>query len=586
MGKAAAGVTRRGFLEGAMASGIAMTLGSMAAAKEAHAEEAPSGNEEYSFQKEPDPISESDIAETVDCDIVVVGAGVAGMAGIMYSACEGANVHVLEKSSHEGVHRLSVAGINGRMMVEAAGGTRVDPEQYSKDFLRYSAGFQSKINVVSRYAKDSGAWVDWLLDKIGEYGWSLIPFPGATTADTSGFWTEYPGAYWFVDDKGNCIPKGSSPNWMKLFRQIAEDNGATFHFDEPGIRLERESGEGGRVTGVISKNKVDGKYRRYNAKKGVLLAAGDFYNEKEMVHKYAPHLEKCISSICEPNNTGDMHKAGLWVGAAMDDYSAGDLFAFENAQCNNWVAPEPGEDGYTPLLDSTRGCMWAPAVAGWPVLWVDSAGRRFVNEDQNMFQLAGAQAVLGTADGLAWSIWDSEWETKFPEGWQDMPVGALLLLMSLTTPDEIEREVKAGLIKKFNTIEELAEGCGMDADVFKETIDRYNYLCEKGEDIDCYKDKKWLMTIDKPPYYAAQWGVMVTSTRCGLKTDEHGRVMDTHGHTIPGLYAAGNNGGNFYGLTYPATMGGTGIGHGQFYSYTAARDMLGEDVIYTEKQGE
>ena len=578
------GVTRRSFAEGAMASGIALTLGNMFSASQAHAQEAPSGNAEYSFQEVPEAIPEDLIVDTVDCEIVVVGAGVAGMAGIMYAACNGADVHVLEKGPHEGVHRLSVAGINSKVMLDSNGGVRVDPAAYTKDFFRYSSGFQTKMNNVSRYAKDSGKWVDWLYDRLQEKGWGLIPYPGNTSVDDSGFWTDYAGAFWFVDPNGDSPLTGKTPNWMALFREIAEEHGATFHFDEPGVRIERA--DDGRVTGVISKSKIDGCYRRYNAKLGVLLAAGDFYNDKEMVHRYCPHLEKCVSSICEPNNTGDMHKAGIWVGAAMDDYSAGDLFAFENAQCNNWVAPEPGEEGYTPIIDNTRGCMWAPAVAGYPVLWVDDAGRRFVKEDQNLFQLAGAQAVLGTADGLAWSVWDSEWQTKFPEGWQESSVGALLMLMSLTTPEEVEREVAAGLIKKFDTIEELAEGCGFDKEVFEETIARYNYLCARGEDIDCYKDASWLTSIDTPPYYAAQWGVMITSTRCGLKTDERGRVMDVAGRTIPGLYAAGNNGGNFYGIIYPATMGGTGIGHGQFYSWTAVRDMLGEEIIYTEDMGE
>lgn len=91
-----------------------------------------------------------------------------------------------------------------------------------------------------------------------------------------------------------------------------------------------------------------------------------------------------------------------------------------------------------------------------------------------------------------------------------------------------------------------------------------------------------MTSIDTPPYYAAHWGCMITSTRCGLKTDECARVIGTDSQVIPGLYAAGNNGGNFYGLNYPGTFGGTGIGHGQFFSYQAARDMLGETIIVTE----
>jgi fumarate reductase flavoprotein subunit len=573
-------ISRRQLVAGALAAGTALTLTEMRQRHEALADEAPSGNAEYSFQQVPDPIDESEIADTTECDIVIVGAGVAAMTGIIYAAEAGVDVEVLEKSSHQGVHRLSMAGINGSKMVEAAGGVTVDPEQYAKDFLRYSGGFQSKINNVSRYAKDSGHMIDWIDKEIGEYGWQLILFPGATQPDSSGFWTEYPGAYWIQDDQGNDIlSTGTSPDWMALFRQIAEDKGAHFHFNEPGVRLIREEGEGGRVTGVISQSKIDGSCHRYNARLGVLCAAGDFYNDKEMVHKFAPHLEKCVSSICEPNNTGDMHKAGIWVGAAMDDYSAGDLFAFENAKCLNWVGPVKGDEEYNPMIDTCRACMWCPAVAGWPVMWVDDGGRRFVNEDQNMFQLAGANAVLGTSNGLAWSIWDSAWESKFPEGWQDMPVGALLMLMSVTSQGEVDREVEAGIIDKYDTIDELIDGCGFDRDVFQEELDRYNKMCADGYDDECFKSPLWMTTIDTPPYYAAHWGVMITSTRCGLKTDERARVIDTAGKVIPGLYAAGNNGGNFYGLIYPATMGGTGIGHGQFYSWTAVRDMLGEDVI-------
>lgn len=576
-------VSRRDAIGGALAAGVAVTLGNMFDAKEAHAdeEESPSGNAEYSFQEKPDDIDESEIVEDIDCDIVVVGAGVAGMPAIMYAASQGADVQVLEKGPTQGVHRLSVAGINSKLMVEAADGERVDPKEYTQDFFRYSGGFQSKVPVVSRYAKDSGAWIDWLSDKMAEYGWSLTPYPDDTVKNDTGFWTSYPGAFWFVDADGNSVSTGASPNWMELFREIGEDNGAVFHFDEPGVRLIRDE-DSGRVTSVISQSKIDGSYRRYNASMGILLAAGDFYNDKEMVHKYCPHLEKCVSSIAEPNNTGDMHKAGIWVGAAMDDYSAGDLFAFENASCQNWVAPVEGDSTYSASLDSTRGCMWAPSIAGFPVLWVDDGGRRFVNEDQNTFQQAGAQAVLGTPTGLAWSIWDSAWESKFPEGWETSSVGVLLQLMSVNSQEELDREVELGLIQKYDTIDELIEGCDLDADTFNETLERYNYLCEQGYDEDCYKDAEWLTTIDTPPYYAAQWGVMITSTRCGLKTDEHARVIDTEGKVIPGLYAAGNNGGNFYGIIYPATMGGTGIGHGQFYSWVAARDMLGEDVIYTD----
>ena len=109
-----------------------------------------------------------------------------------------------------------------------------------------------------------------------------------------------------------------------------------------------------------------------------------------------------------------MHKAAMWVGAAMDDYSAGDLFGFQSVECKNYAGPKAGEADYNPLLDTVRGTMRAPAVAGYPVLWVDDGGRRFVNEDMNNSQQAGAQTIITTPTGKAWSIWDSAWESKFP----------------------------------------------------------------------------------------------------------------------------------------------------------------------------
>ncbi len=592
------GMSRRQFAQGAMAAGVAGVLGAMGVRSQAYAEEgavvsepsileqtgAPSTN--GTMFKAPEKVPESDIVETVNCDIVVVGAGISGMSAVLYASSQGANVHVLEKGSHEGVHRLCVAGMNAKY-AENFTDAKISVKDFTWDVYRCMGGFQTKMPLLSRYAKDSGKWIDWLAQHIAGYGWMLLPFPvfsGIHNNRTQGedhLWPMYDITYMFQNPDGDSLATGKSPNWMTLFRQMADDYGAHFHFDEPGYYLERE--DNGRVTGIISRNRLDGTYRRYVASKGILLAAGDFYNDKQMVHNFAPHLERCVSSICEPNDTGDMHKAGIWVGAAMDDYSAGDLFGFQNALNKNWISPLPGEEGYMPGLDIVRGCMWAPAVAGVPgTIWVDDGGRRFANENQNTFQQAGAQTVLTTPTGRAWSVWDGAWETKFPEGWQTKLDG-LLSFMSVNTQHEIDLEIEEGLIQKYDTLEELAQGCGFDVDYFMETINHYNDMCDAGEDTDCFKAPEWLCRIDQPPYYAAQWGAMITSTRCGLKTDEHSRVIDTEGRIIPGLYAAGNNGGNFYGMNYPGTFGGTGIGHGQFFSWVAARDMLGEDVIANQE---
>lgn len=585
--KSGTSVSRRTFTKGVAAvAATGLAVGSLTVGADAderveepkEARRALVSNPQYSFEYIPDPIPEEEITATVECDVVVVGAGVAGMAGIMYAADQGLDVHVVEKGPQHGVKRMCLAGINATQAIED-GCPVIDPMVFSREFFGYTGGFGSKLPLVTRYAKDSGHWIDWVRAKVAPLGYSFVT-PGNARFDDGGIWPRYDTGYYFIGPDGGSFYNGNPPDYMELFYQIALSDGATFHFNEPGIRLEREGDMEGRVTGVITRNVLTGEFTRYTARLGVLLAAGDFFNDKEMVHKYGRYLEKMTTSIAEPNNTGDMCKAAMWVGAAMDDITAGDMFCFENAQCKNWIGPSAGEEGYDPRMDSCRAELWAPAVAAWPVLWVDDSGQRFCDETIRNFQMIGGPQVLTTPSGKVWSIWDSAWESKFPENYTDTPGLKFLPAFCANTQSQIEKEIEEGLIQRYDTLEELAAGCGFDPEIFLATIERYNYLAEQGFDLDCFKDVNWLFAVDTPPYYAARWGVMITSTRNGLKTDDRSRVYDTKGHIIPGLYAAGNQGGNFYGVSYPGGFGGTGVGHGQFYSWTAVRDMLGEDTTY------
>jgi hypothetical protein len=323
---------------------------------------------------------------------------------------------------------------------------------------------------------------------------------------------------------------------------------------------------------------ITGEYRRFNAAKGILLAAGDFQQDKEMVHKYAPWLEKCIHTMAEPGATGDMHKAALWVGAAMDDVSAGDLFAFQNVKVDNWMRPGPGDPGFedSPWNFVFQADLWCPAYSGLPLLWVDGGGKRFSCEETVENIMTMGPTILSNADGLMWTVYDSATPDRLPEGWDDYTIMGFFQGFSMNTPQQRDIEVEAGLIQKYDSLEEMADGCGFDKEIFLQTIERYNSLCSKGHDDDCLKSAKWMIPLDTPPFYATQTGVSVTSTRCGIKTDDRVRVLDTSSHVIPGLYAAGNNGGNFYGIVYPGSFGCTGIGHGQCLAWLAIKDMLGE----------
>lgn len=151
--------------------------------------------------------------------------------------------------------------------------------------------------------------------------------------------------------------------------------------------------------------------------------------------------------------------------------------------------------------------------------------------------------------------------------------------VALNTADQVEVDIEAGVTFKFDTIEELGEFCGFDSEIFMPAFERYNQLCADGVDVDFYKDSLWMTPIDTPPYYCSLHGVSVTSTRGGLKNDERCRVLDEAGKPIPGLYAAGNTAGSFYGNVYPPNVMGSGIGHGQCFAWIATKDMLGLPYI-------
>lgn len=88
-----------------------------------------------------------------------------------------------------------------------------------------------------------------------------------------------------------------------------------------------------------------------------------------------------------------------------------------------------------------------------------------------------------------------------------------------------------------------------------------------------------MTTIDTPPYYVSKHIVSVTGMRGGLKINDQMQVLDKKGLAIPGLYAAGNTAGSFYGNVYPPNIMGTGIGHGQCFGWLAIKDMLGMEVL-------
>jgi 3-oxosteroid 1-dehydrogenase len=313
--------------------------------------------------------------------------------------------------------------------------------------------------------------------------------------------------------------------------------------------------EDGRVVGVVVER--GGRLHTVRARRGVILGSGGFEKNQELREKFLPHPTTGDWSTGAASNTGGGHLAGMAVGAATD--------LMDDA----WWGPT------IPLPGRAWFCLAERNLPGSII--VNTAGRRFMNEALPYVEATHA-IYEGEASGVAhvpaWMVIDQRYRNRylfaglgprqpFPGSWY-----------------------KAGVVVRSGTLSELAEKIGVPADALEETVTRFNGFARAGVDEDFHRgesayDKYYsdprvkpncsLHTIDRAPFYAVKIVPGDLGTKGGLVTDERARVLAADGSVIPGLYAAGNVSSAVMGNTYPGP-GGT-IGPALVFGYLAAEDI-------------
>jgi fumarate reductase flavoprotein subunit len=254
------------------------------------------------FEISPPPIPAGQIKETFKTDVVVVGAGISGLTAAASASEAGARVILLEKGSTVHYRGLHNAALASRLQKKA--GITVDKDNVIYTIMEFAA-YRNDQKVVKTWADNCDRAMDWLLDMAGAAGIEVIIDP--TTKPW--YFPNYPIIHVFRPKRQETL--------AGMLQDFARAHGAEIMFDTPAVRLIRQ-GEG-RVTGVIAQNS-SGEYLQFNAGKAVVLCTGDYGNDMEMVIKYCRPAVHDLKVVYEPAvNTGDGHKMGLWVGAAMDD---------------------------------------------------------------------------------------------------------------------------------------------------------------------------------------------------------------------------------------------------------------------------
>ena len=532
----------------------------------------PTGDETDWLGKEPD-IDEAAITETIDTDIVIVGAGNGGMFAAAYAAANGLNFRVIEQNSAVQDTRHWYGAIDSAAAKEA-GAPATDKAKLLSEISRYASG-KCDQRVVKTWINESAAMHDFMRGILEDkFGWTCEFTSGAEAA-----WpaenAEHNTDYLYPVQEHNYRQSESESGLQRneALQQYIEELGYSIDFKTSLAKLEKDAD--GRITGIIAQSTEDDHFIRYNANDGVLLACGGFPGNPYMMEQLDP-LGTSVTTACSysPSDKGYGIRAAVWAGANLDKEAAPMLFD------RGIVAP--GVDaGYVESENSFGGKAFPGEIRQYnpgtqPFLKVNRNGERFANESSpyNDIVYAAAHqpgrvyAQICDANILE----DAKRFHTIGCSAQTRNAGAEYIQKQMDSAEE------KGCFFKADTIEELADKLGFTGeakDTFLATVDRYNELYDQQNDEDFGKPAYRLSAIRKAPFYGCWLGASLLCTEQGIAINEKGQALDNDNKPMPGLYVTGDMSGSFFANNYPCLMAGVAMGRTLTFAMKAIKQMAG-----------
>ena len=532
----------------------------------------PTGDETDWLGKEPD-IDEASITETIDTDIVIVGAGNGGMFAAAYAAANGLNFRVVEQNSAVQDTRHWYGAIDSSAAKDA-GAPATDKAKLLSEISRYASG-KCDQRVVKTWINESAAMHDFMRSILEDkYGWECEFTAGdeAKWPDENG---EHNTDYLFPVQEHNYMASESKSGTPRnvLLQQYIEELGYTVDFKTSLAKLEKDAD--GRITGIIAQSTEDGHFIRYNANDGVLLACGGFPGNPYMMEQLDP-LGTSVTTACSysPSDKGYGIRAAVWAGANLDKEAAPMLFD------RGIVAP--GVDGGYVESESAFGGKAFPGTirqynpGTQPFLKVNRNGERFANEScpyNDIVYAAAHQPGRVYAQICDANILEDAKRFHTIGCSAQTRNGGEAYLQS-----KMDEAIEAGALFKCDTIEELADKLGFTGeakDTFLATIDRYNELYDNQNDVDFGKPAYRLSAIRQAPFYGCWLGASLLCTEQGIAINEKGQALDNDNKPMPGLYVTGDMSGSFFANNYPCLMAGVAMGRTLTFAMKAIKQMAG-----------
>lgn len=501
-----------------------------------------------------------DFAQEIDCDIVVCGAGAAGVVAAVKAVEEGKKVVVLQKEP--------IADSQGNCASAIVkGGSTPGGIASWKNMCIATNAWRSDPRLIDAYIENSEDALRFLCEKGGVEGklgdknekTGVEVYQSSDTVFT-GVRVDGTQSWDFGDEKVEIFAPWFGPkpnNFGTLVSGILNDAVEQYgdqidvHYSTPVVQLIQKDGA---VVGCIGKD-ATGAFVKVNAK-AVILATGAYENNPTMVRRFCPDTEAFDKKVY--HRTGDGNILAVLAGGVMEPVAHS-----------------------TVMHDFDAGLMWDN-----PYLFLNMEGKRFTNETVEMAYIS---KQLRWQPSFKGENMDHEHQETGSKGWycqiydndymeyQDMPM--------LVPPVAMKKYMKEGpaedhvgvfphLIDTFcaDTLEELVEKLGLPKEEALASIQHYNELCDQGYDADFGKNPKYLNKIQTAPFWGIRRHIRCSSITAGVLTDANSMVVREDGTPVQGLYAVGNLGGQFFGgCDYPFFSPGLSLGHAVTFGYIAAK---------------
>lgn len=456
-------------------------------------------------------------------DIVVIAAGPSGLSAAVQAAQDGASVMVVEKSSVPGGAAnmgMGPLGIGTKYQKESM--YYLSVEKAFNMFMEYTH-YNVDARLVKRYFNLSAQTIEWLEDMGVEFAGAFRYFPKSE-------------ATWHIVKTDQGIGPRAASFMNKALLEKLKEMDVEILLDTPAKEIVMKDG---KVAGVLATDK-DGNEVEIQCKAAIICTGGAGCNPEMIYEETGYSFGKNMFNFAIPGITGDGLRMAWAAGA--------DKMPVRVEQASQ-------------ILNIAELPLSVANVFMQPNLLVNKFGKRFMNEDESQNTTFLSNAISHQLDMRGFMIIDSSIAKYYMKKGLDIislvhnepDVADFLDGIKKTQENSIEGIVVA------DTIEELADKLGIDAEALEETIDNYNDYCDSVDE-EFFKDRRLLRPITKAPYYAATFAPGGYGTVGGIRINENCEVCNRGFQPIPGLYAAGADACNIYDDSYMFLLPGNSMG--------------------------